>query len=78
MRRAIGFARPFRDAIAILFTMTVVLALANACEPLLIKYGFGLLSPEQRLLARSLRKMEAGFEGLAAIFDPVFWSGSGH
>ena len=25
------------------------------------------------LLARGLRKMEAGFEGLAAIFDTFFW-----
>ena len=38
LRRAIGFAFPYRRAVGGLFAITVVMAMINAGEPLVLKY----------------------------------------
>ena len=52
LRRAIGFAAPFRKAIFIIFLFTLALAAVNAAEPLVLKYLFDNLTtkPEAQIL----------------------------
>lgn len=46
-RRALGFASPYRKSVALLFGIIVIMALANACEPLVIKFIFDRLQSER-------------------------------
>src|SRR5690348_534051 len=46
LRRALGFAFPYRRAVGFIFVVTLALAGINAAEPLVLKYIFdGLTSP---------------------------------
>src|SRR5438270_812011 len=46
LRRALGFAFPFRHAVLAIFLVTIFLAAINAAEPLILKYVFdGLTTP---------------------------------
>jgi ATP-binding cassette, subfamily B, bacterial len=44
LRRALGFAAPYRGAVLVIFFITLVLAATNAAEPLLLKYVFDSLA----------------------------------
>src|SRR5436190_8367019 len=52
LRRAIGFAAPFRKAVFVIFLFTLGLAGVNAAEPLVLKYLFDNLTthPEATIL----------------------------
>jgi len=52
LRRAIGFAAPYRRAVAWIFLITLILAAINAAEPLILKYVFDALGlpPQTRTL----------------------------
>ncbi|MGH7969405.1 MAG: hypothetical protein ACREIC_11830 [Limisphaerales bacterium] len=53
LRRALGFAFPYRRTVLIIFFVTLVLAALNATEPLVMKYIFDDLSSKKtaRVLA---------------------------
>lgn len=44
-RRALGFAFPFRRSVLVILIITLVLAVINAAEPLVLKYIFDHLAP---------------------------------
>lgn len=48
-RRALGFAAPFRRYIVVILLITLVLAVINAAEPLILKYIFDDLSSQKRI-----------------------------
>jgi ATP-binding cassette, subfamily B, bacterial len=45
LRRALSFAFPFRRSVAAILAITLVLAVINAAEPLVLKYIFDNLAP---------------------------------
>lgn len=49
LRRALGFAFPFRRAVLLILLITLVLAAINAAEPLILKYIFDDLASPRRL-----------------------------
>jgi hypothetical protein len=63
LRRAIGFAVPYRRVVTGIFLITLLLAGVNAAEPLILKYLFdGLAShPEKHVLVMGI----GGLLGLA-------------
>ena len=62
LRRAVGFAFPYRRAVGGLFAITVVMATINAAEPLVLKYVFDDLGTN-----RQFRSLFLGIAGLAAL-----------
>jgi ATP-binding cassette subfamily B protein len=62
LRRALGFALAYRNAVAGLFAITVVLAMINAGEPLVLKYIFDELGSH-----RQLRPLLIGVAGLVGL-----------
>jgi ATP-binding cassette subfamily B protein len=48
LRRALGFAAPYRRAVLSILLVTLVLAGINAAEPLILKYVFDSLAPDGR------------------------------
>src|ERR1051325_7340332 len=59
IRRAMAFAFPYRGAVGGLFVITLILAMVNAGEPLVLKYVFDDLA--------SRRQMDTLFIGIAAL-----------
>ncbi|HEY0454827.1 MAG TPA: ABC transporter ATP-binding protein [Verrucomicrobiae bacterium] len=59
LRRAIGFAFPYRRAVFGIFLITLLLAAVNAAEPLILKFVFDDLA--------SNRQMRALFIGIASL-----------
>ena len=47
VRRALGFARPYRRAVLVIAALTLVVAAVNASEPLVLKFIFDGLAGEQ-------------------------------
>lgn len=47
LRRALAFAFPFRRSVAVIFVITLLLAAINATEPLVLKYIFDNVAPNQ-------------------------------
>ncbi len=62
LRRALGFAVPYRKSVGFIFLLTLALAAVNAAEPLVLKYVFDNLSsqPQARVLV-------AGIVGLLGL-----------
>ena len=56
LRRALGFAVPFRKAVFVIFLITLALATVNAAEPLILKYVFDNLtaSPEVKVIVSGI------------------------
>jgi ATP-binding cassette subfamily B protein len=50
LRRALGFAFPYRRAVLWIFLITLVIAALNALEPLILKYIFDNLTGSRRVL----------------------------
>lgn len=49
MRRALGFAFPYRRTVLLIFVVTLLLAALNATEPLILLYIFNALTPGGQL-----------------------------
>ena len=49
LRRALGFAAPFRKGVSVIFLITLALAAVNAAEPLVLKYVFDNLTAKPEL-----------------------------
>lgn len=62
LRRAMAFALPHRRAVAGLFVITVVMAMINAGEPLVLKYVFDELAA-----SRELHALTVGIAGLLVL-----------
>ena len=59
LRRALGFAAPYRKTVGVIFLFTLALAGVNAAEPLILKYVFDSLvsKPEMKVLALGIAGM---------------------
>ncbi len=62
LRRALGFAFPYRRSVLLIFFLTLVLAGLNAAEPLILKYVFDALVPPQggRSTDQAIRVLATG------------------
>ncbi len=49
LRRALGFARPFRGAVLLILLITLLVAALNAAEPLIFKYIFDDLASNRQM-----------------------------
>lgn len=62
LRRAMAFAFPYRRGVAGLFVITVIMAMINAGEPLVLKYVFDELAA-----SRELHALTVGIAGLLVL-----------
>ncbi len=60
LRRALGFAFPFRRTVVAIFVITLLLAALNAAEPLILKYVFDNISVSNLSSDRQLRVLGTG------------------
>src|ERR1043165_6686710 len=73
IRRAVAFAFPYRRAVGALFVITVILAMINAGEPLVLKYVFDELAAHRQV--RTLLIGIAALVGLG-LFREIASAGS--
>ncbi len=69
LRRALGFAFPYRRSVLLIFALTLVLAALNAAEPLILKYVFDALVPPQtgRAANGAMRVLATGIGALIGL-----------